>query len=451
MAKASALAFVESSRRRTAKLMHFRIPLWFSLLLLIPTLFASAAEGLPNVTLLVPGIEDPIGFENGNDHWAEIPGSWKPLADFLTKEGHTFGGVIRPKQVHIHLPESLDASDHDARRARNADFFFLDFSRPADADGLAFRSLELAEAVVELRKFTGKRVTILAHSAGGLVARVVLQRACPGIPQESQESIDRLITIGTPHFGAALATGFGDLFGTRVTSLKPDAGLIQRLNSIALPTGVCYTAIIVRSVGSDVRSPGRAYDGLIDLPRLQEFPAAFHTGGDEIVHVRSQNMSLIPQVRELEERSRRAVQSILVLVPPRSAGLQADPLQTVHVTALGHPELLAWTARLLADDGGFWTPKRSQIKEVFIDSQVRVSIQSAIEHKAIAGRPLRQVSHVRLETLEVLADRHSYRFRGKAFWKELFHGETTVQGDIEVELDEFSRLIGQRVGFASVE
>lgn len=48
----------------------------------------------------------------------------------------------------------------------------------------------------------GGAVRIVAHSMGGLVARAALRGIRPGL-------VDRLITIGTPHHGTALACRFG--------------------------------------------------------------------------------------------------------------------------------------------------------------------------------------------------------------------------------------------------
>ena len=40
------------------------------------------------------------------------------------------------------------------------------------------------------------------------------------------QSIARVITIGTPHLGSSLAEHWGDYFGTRTTSVQPSATLI---------------------------------------------------------------------------------------------------------------------------------------------------------------------------------------------------------------------------------
>ena len=56
-------------------------------------------------------------------------------------------------------------------------------------------------------------------SAGGLVARVYLQDALPGV--EYRGDVDRLITIATPHLGSALAEHFGDIYRAKLAKDHP--------------------------------------------------------------------------------------------------------------------------------------------------------------------------------------------------------------------------------------
>src|SRR5262249_41406101 len=141
---------------------------------------------------------------------------------------------------------------------------------------------ELAQCLKELRRYTGSRVNVVAHSAGGLVARAVLQQSCPGI--DYRHEVRRLITIGTPHLGAALAFNFGSLLGIRASSLSHDAGLIRRLNSLDLPESCDFASLVIRGLGVDVRGDGVLYNGCIDaaaLKCLQCLPIDYQEGGDQ--------------------------------------------------------------------------------------------------------------------------------------------------------------------------
>lgn len=69
----------------------------------------------------------------------------------------------------------------------------------ASIDTLAAKLLAELES---MRLRVGQPITVVSHSMGGLVARVALRRARAGL-------IGRLITLGAPHHGTALACRFG--------------------------------------------------------------------------------------------------------------------------------------------------------------------------------------------------------------------------------------------------
>lgn len=75
----------------------------------------------------------------------------------------------------------------------------------------------------------GGRIDIVAHSMGGLVARVYLQML------GGHRRVDRLITLGTPHHGTWAST----YLPTRLVSqFHPDGPFIRRLNALPPPPGV---------------------------------------------------------------------------------------------------------------------------------------------------------------------------------------------------------------------
>jgi len=283
----------------------------------------------------------------------------------------------------------------------------------------------------------------VAHSAGGLVARVVLQEACPGVAG-ARDAVARLLTIGTPHSGAAIANNFGDLVGTRATSLKPDAGLIRRLNALDLPESVSYTSIVVRSLGSDVHSPGEAYSGHIDPALLRTLPWHLERGGDEVVHVRSQNLRLVPTVAAFEKNAQEAVQAILVRVKPPPPAALNGPLHTVHVAALADSEVHEWIIWVLENDGSFWKESDEPARQ-FVDWQIRQAVIGLVERAVLSGHVLREVTDVDISQLDEfpaksIDGKRGYRFTALASWKEFITGRTQVIGWIAVELDPFGRI-----------
>lgn len=59
-------------------------------------------------------------------------------------------------------------------------------------------------AVTTVTRATGLPPTLICHSMGGLAARAWL-RACAQSDPSSDERVDRIITIGTPHFGTLMS------------------------------------------------------------------------------------------------------------------------------------------------------------------------------------------------------------------------------------------------------
>ncbi|MBS0578531.1 MAG: alpha/beta fold hydrolase [Proteobacteria bacterium] len=66
----------------------------------------------------------------------------------------------------------------------------------------------------------GARVTIVAHSMGGLVARAALRLV-------GTEVVDRIVTVASPHHGTLLARYLG---ATPLKQLRPDCAWLRALN-----------------------------------------------------------------------------------------------------------------------------------------------------------------------------------------------------------------------------
>jgi hypothetical protein len=409
------------------------------------------------VVLLVHGMtwhnEDAIDIW-GSHVGDNLDGSnWNGMIGFLEDEaGYHFGGVVRATGSDIILPECLDT-----RGARfepcEADLFSLEFSDSAKTDGLSYKTEELAECIDVLRDYTGaKRVKLVAHSAGGPVCRALLQSALP-VAKYERGSVDRLLTIGAPHLGAGIASKLGDLLGTRATSLKPEADLMIRLNTtLDLPTDVDFASIVIRGFAADVRGEGKAYDHLVDRTLLSGLPLGYREGGDQVVHVRSQNLRLAKCARRFEEATGRPVHGILVRVSDPSPRDRSVFQETVHVAAPRDRHVQTWVARLLLDDNRYWLGLTATELAESSREQSHQTAFGCIEQKALQRHRLSEVHELDVETLEFVEEQEGkrrWRFEGRAKSRGMsilrrFKHSTWVKGTIELSFDHFGRITDSR-------
>lgn len=95
----------------------------------------------------------------------------------------------------------------------------------------------LARGVVqelnELQAQSGAPATLLAHSLGGLVCRAALRELDPRV-------VRRLVTVGTPHHGAALAR-LGRM--APVMQMRPGSSWLAGLNACPPPSPVPITSL----------------------------------------------------------------------------------------------------------------------------------------------------------------------------------------------------------------
>lgn len=405
---------------------------------------APASEADP-VILLVPGMVWEVETAPTTG-LGKVAGSapWQSLISYLRGRGYPFGGVIRASGVNIRLPEGLQATDTTVKDPRRARLFFLEFSPAANSDGLAFRALELADCLRELHRFTGRPLYLVTHSAGGLVARVVLQQACPGVGEV--KGVKRLITIAAPHLGAAMATDVGDLFGTRVTCLKPEAELLRRLNSdLELPTGCVYTALIIRGLGRAARGEGAAYKDLLDATALAAVPVEFREGGDQIVHVQSANLRWAACARRYEEAAKQAIHAIVI----RTGGSTGIPGllkgNSLHVTALDEKLVHSWIGKLLADDGQFWSGVTGEDLERWVTWQATGTAFALMENHVLSYARVREVEKIFPECCDETRRAgmtHAFRFAGIVQSLSSRPGPLfdRVTGTMSLTLDRFGRI-----------
>jgi pimeloyl-ACP methyl ester carboxylesterase len=367
----------------------------------------------------------------------------------LAQAGHRFGGVIRLRGAKLALPDGLDPQ---------ATLFALEFSEGANVDGLAYKTLELAACLAELKRFTGcRKVNILAHSAGGLVARAYLQSALPGIRYAGD--IERLITISTPHLGSALAEHLGDFLGTRATALKPGGELIRRLNDeLELPPDVLLASIIVRGVGTDIAAldfPSSAYEPHLDRDLLASLPIDYRRGGDQVVDVRSQNLRLARTAARYEAATGRPVLYLLARVADPSPADRSLMERSVHETAPSDPWTCLWAELLLDRRGRCWSPLDGALKSRWIELQASLCAYGIIEERTAQRHRFSEVleSHIdRLTLVDQRKDIVQFHFtgRGQSRPKLLAATQqtTAVSGLLELRFDRFGRITGQRHALA---
>lgn len=373
---------------------------------------------------------------------------WTGMIGHLQSKGLAFGGTIRPNKGQVCLPGDLDVtgsygSPHEAR------LFVLKFSKYANTDGVGYKAAELAATIRQVCQYTGaKQVRIVAHSAGGLVARVYLQNALPGVPYRGD--VDRLITIGTPHLGSALATHWGDFLGTRATSIKPEAPLIRDLNeTFDLPGDVRFASIVIRALAADSRDEGEELDKLVDSSFLREMPPEYRLGGDEVVHVRSQNLRSARCAARYEKTTGRPIQYVVVRVPDPTPDSISPKAIRVHMAAASDPTVQHLVSGMLHDRTSLWRHSQPDQLAAWMDWQARIHAGGTIEAYALDDHPMSSVSHIRLKDFGMDSstgtDRR-YRFDGKAWsenpWIPLRKRWTEVAGKLNVRFDEFGRVRG---------
>jgi tetratricopeptide (TPR) repeat protein len=408
-------------------------------------LFSGAAEQPTRkpVILLVHGMT--VDLDNPTLIWGEPEKSttagakWSGAVGFLEQQGYRFGGVIRPRTGKLSLPATLDSTATNGD-SKTADLFALAFSKGTKEDGLVSKAMELSKAISELCKFTGSsKVHLVTHSAGGVVARFYLQGGLLESPYRGD--VDRLITIGTPHLGSVLATHFGDFLGTRATSLKHDAQFIRDMNAkLDLPEDVKYASIIIRGIRRDTSNEGDEYDELADSEYLRPLPNDFKLGGDQVVHVKSQNLRLSPCARRYEKKTGKAVQCSVARVVPSKKGL-------IHGDALNSLSVQRLVKSYLQRNDGCWTGNWSLAERGrWVDDQARLCVFDCTEQAYDDLHLLFYVKHdeFHFEFLDRIGDQWSYRFRCEGSWDRKIFGKGVdrVAGNLVLSTDRFGRVRG---------
>ncbi len=448
--------FCWNSLARAVLLLLFVLPSNGGRLNAAPQVDAPSAR---RVVLLVPGMTPvldlptrvwgaPLSPQEVQRREAERPRvRWSGLIGRLEAEGLAFGGVIAPRGASLELPAALDAR-HAADHPAQASVFALVFSGGADVDGLAYKTLELAEAVRCLCRFTGvEQITLVAHSAGGLAARAYVQGALPGL--RFRHDVEQLITIATPHLGSAAAARAGGLLGTRATALGYDTELIRRLNqNVPLPAEVYFAAILIRGRAADGRGSGRVYSPHLDPEFASGLPILYREGGDQAVHVLSQNLAVARTARRYESETGRPVLFPVVRVADPSPADALPPAGDVHSAAARDPAVMDLVARLVLGGCNAYVPLTTAELEAEMARQARACVEGLAESAALrdhATHEAAQTSVERLEQLSMKGLERRYRFSATV---ERAYGllrrkraSTLVEGEITLVFDRFGRVM----------
>ncbi len=366
---------------------------------------------------------------------------------FLVSNGFRFGGVLEIRGIGQESKMLITRTG--TTDPAQADLFALRYSPAAAIEGITLKATETARAIKAVTELTGQsQVAVVAFSAGGLAARLYLQNGLHNIPYRGD--VEQLITLSTPHLGSAIAHKLGDLIGTRATALQPDAPLIQQLNNeLQLPTSVYYAAIVARGIAADVRGHGQSYDPLVLHERLVALPVDYRQGGDQVVHVRSQNLALSQVAIGYEKDSGKPVLYFLSRVPDPSPEDGWLDSARVHSAVPYDSNVQAMTLTLLDDSAKrFWQTDSAPVRQRLLLQQLRLHALGILESRVLRMHPISEVQNLELLTFETQyngPDIIQVRFRGTATTRGQLLGlvkrRVTVSGTADFRVDAFVRIV----------
>lgn len=408
---------------------------WAALILCVLFFAAPAHGGESGVVLCVPGIS--IDLKRPKTVWGEkVPGAgWSGMVGFFQENGYVFGGTIT---AHTEPPQPR-------RPGRAKKVFILVFSREAVVDGLAMKGMELAQALEQVKRLTGAgRITLVGHSAGGLVARAYMQGGIAGVPYRGD--VDRLITISTPHFGSFLAASVGDYLGTRATSLQAGAVLIRRLNDqLPLPADVLYASIVVRGQLSDFNRQGEQFLPYVVKKRYDALPLSFKRGGDQVIQSVNQNLALAGTAAAYERRTGRPIVYPLVVVSPPSRPASRPEMNKIHNHAMA-TEALQKIVLSLVERDMFWRSVPLREKSDWITREARLFAMDAMTEKALAGHLFQEIAAVhltsfmpRLQATDLVAVEFSGEVSSRLLGFPAKEETTPMSGRLSCRYDSFGR------------
>ena len=426
------------------------LTLWLAIA--IGTSVSAAAEAVPSVTLVLHGMSLQNDARAAETTWGKLQVEasgrlrWSGLVGYLRARGMSFGGTIRSQAEVIKLPRDLDTLGAD--KVGRADFYLLSSSLPCQENGLASQVHELASAIAELRRVTAApRITLLAYSAGGVVARMYVQGAVHGVQREQQ--VDRLITIATPHLGLARGMRLACRINReRFRDLWADSRLLRRLNhELELPIDIAFCSVALRGVEDRVIESATDYQNVIRLPasEFRSLPPLLRSGSDGVAPTMSQLLHLTPTAARYESRTGRGIGLAVVSIAERFDRLQEGHL-TIHTAGLERSELWSVVHQTMTQDPVRGQPDRTERSRTQ-DHWAR-QIAEHLTQRAMKGSPLKKVSGQRLlrwqvsqrsgSSLDVLWQSGFQVQQGWAFFGSRSR-QIRVEGSIRLYFDRFDR------------
>lgn len=341
--------------------------------------------------VLVPGIVfDGTSAKDVEDAQSKY---WASLMSELRSANNGAQYTIRHDGKSVSVKENCDGP--------GIAVYSIVFSREAALESLVCRGLELHDMLGTVQSRHRGKITLVGHSAGGLVARVVIQEAVPGIT--CPENVDHLVTICTPHQGAGLANTFGGLKGLHTLSLQTGAAMIQRLNNLELPQGICFTSIVVSSFGLEASRPGQTFN--IPDSLKSDAPRAMTAGGDEVVHIISQNLGFTAA----GARYNPNLMNTVLVRGPCSRLLSNS---TLHSDILSSKEFCAGCRPIVLGSG---------TQEDCLNLQVRGLAQTHVAEQIKTFDDgfirIREVSDVKIRNVSIAGSRVTYTATGS--WRSL--------------------------------
>lgn len=174
----------------------------------------SAAGGATAV--LGTGVTGSAAAQSDRDHVVLIHGYmdtgetpwWRVIAGYLEDEGYD------PGEIHQLSLGDIPGTTTDS---------------PADYGP------EVAREFDRIAGESGGPVDVIAHSMGGLDSRWAIEK------EGATDSVDQLVTLGTPHQGTNAA--YLGILTEGGRDMIPESTLIEELNEDGLSAGVDYTAV----------------------------------------------------------------------------------------------------------------------------------------------------------------------------------------------------------------
>jgi pimeloyl-ACP methyl ester carboxylesterase len=184
-----------------------------------------------------------------------------------------------------------------ARDVTHRDVYVSDYAvsyEPTVRD-LRFYAERLAEEIAWITANTeAERVDLVGHSMGGLIARCYIEASdfesvledddFPDHGTSYREDVRILITLATPHHGAAFAS-FGRWFGPLSQQLDPGSRLLDLLNRVQTPEASALAPAVryVSMAGQSCLGFGCSIRSDVEACRRECIDEALQWGGHDLV------------------------------------------------------------------------------------------------------------------------------------------------------------------------